>query len=176
MEAQAQRLGKWIWGISAAVVLAVVVLFFLPKERWAGMVDVSFLPAVNAAINSTVAILLVVGLVLIKRKNWQAHRNVMLTALGLSALFLVSYVAYHAFAPRTIYGGEGALKNVYYVVLITHVLLSITVLPLALFATFRGLTGQYEKHKKIVRWTFPIWLYVAVSGVVVYVLISPYYT
>jgi putative membrane protein len=100
----------------------------------------------------------------------------MLTALGLSALFLVSYVVYHTFSEHTRYGGEGTLRYVYFVILASHIFLAIFALPLALFSAFRGLQGDYAKHKRIVRWTFPVWLYVSVTGVIVYLMISPYYT
>lgn len=133
------------------------------------------LPLLHAIINGTCAVLLVVSLRAIKAKNVAKHKALNLTAFGLSALFLISYVIYHFFVPETSYGGEGALRYAYYFILITHIILAAVVLPLILLSFWYALNDKIDKHRKIVRFTFPIWLYVAVTGVVVYLMISPYY-
>lgn len=130
--------------------------------------DVSFLPAMNAGINSTVSVLLVLALVFVRKGNIQAHKTSMVLALILSTFFLVSYVVYHYANADVKYGGEGAMKVLYLIILFSHILLSIAVVPLALFAVYRGLSGQIAQHKKVVRWAWPIWLYVSVTGVIVY--------
>src|SRR5699024_8149445 len=107
--------------------------------------------------------------------NINAHRNFILAAFGATFLFLITYLTYHSLAGSTSYGGDGVLKYIYYIILISHIVLSTILLPLALFTLARGLNMQTEKHKKIARWTMPIWLYVSITGVLVYLLISPYY-
>jgi putative membrane protein len=130
--------------------------------------DVSWLPMMNACINSAVSVLLVLGLVFVRRRKIAAHKTAMVLALVLSVFFLVSYVLYHAVAGDVKYGGTGFLKYTYYFILLTHILLSIAVVPLALFSVYRGLSNAIDKHKRIVRWAWPIWLYVSVTGVIVY--------
>ncbi len=160
--------------LSVAIPIVVAVLFFMPKAN-NGAVDVSFLPAFHAILNSLTAIALVVGYVNIKRQNTKNHRAAMLVAFGLSAIFLVSYVTYHFLGERTIYGGEGALKFIYYFILLTHIVLAVVIVPLVLLSVYFGISNQLTRHRRISRWTFPIWLYVAVTGVLVYLMISPYY-
>ena len=126
------------------------------------------LPAVNAALNGTAAALLTVGFVLIRKKRIPAHRAVMLSAFGVSCLFLVSYVVYHAQAGSTPYQGQGWIRAVYFAILISHVILAAAIVPLALITLSRGLKGAYDRHRAIARWTLPIWLYVSVTGVVIY--------
>ncbi|MES2704121.1 MAG: DUF420 domain-containing protein [Bacteroidota bacterium] len=138
--------------------------------------DVHVFALFNAVINTMVSILLVWALVAVKNKNYLQHRSVMLTAMGLSMLFLLSYIAHHLLAGETKYGGEGTLRYVYYFILATHIPLAAIILPFILFTAYRSLTGEYEKHKKLAKYTWPLWLYVSVTGVLVYVLISPYYT
>ena len=138
-------------------------------------IDFSFLPAVNAAINSTTTIILLLGLWMIKKKNIQAHRKLMTIAIVLSALFLVSYVLYHFTTPETKYGGEGVSRTIYLILLATHIVMAGAILPFILFTYIRALTGQYERHKKLARWVFPFWLYVAISGPVIYFMLRPYY-
>jgi putative membrane protein len=133
------------------------------------------LPLFHAIINGTCAILLIFSLRAIKAGKVALHKKINLTTFGLSALFLISYVIYHFFVPETSYGGGGILKTSYYIVLLTHIPLAAAVLPLILLSFWYALTGKIDKHKKIVRFTYPIWLYVAVTGVIVYVMISPYY-
>jgi putative membrane protein len=141
--------------------------------------DLGFDPHVfakaNAIINSIVAVLLIAALVAVKNKKFIVHKNIMLTAMVLSILFLVSYICHHLFAGETKFGGEGINKTLYYIVLFTHIPLAGIILPFILFSAYRALTGEFDKHKKLVRITWPVWFYVAVTGVVVYWMISPYY-
>lgn len=161
--------------LSVLIPVVVAALFFMPKAG-DGSVDVSWLPGFYAIINSLTAVALVVGYINVKRQNVKGHRAAMLAAFGLSCIFLVSYVVYHFLGERTIYGGEGALKYIYYFILITHIILSVAIVPLVLLSVYFGISNQLARHRRISRWTFPIWLYVAVTGVVVYLLISPYYS
>ncbi|MFD2514289.1 DUF420 domain-containing protein [Pontibacter locisalis] len=161
--------------LSVAIPVVVAILFFLPKSGQSN-VDVSYLPGFHAILNSLTAVALIIGYYYIKRNNIKAHRGAMLAAFGLSAIFLVSYVTYHFLGQRTIFGGEGFLKYFYYFILLTHILLAIAIVPLVLLSVYFGITNQLARHRRISRWTFPIWLYVAVTGVLVYLLISPYYT
>lgn len=137
--------------------------------------EVGTFPFFHAILNFSTAVLLTIGFILIKNKNRKMHRNVMITAFCLSVVFLVSYVISKLSHDPVHFEGEGFVKYLYFFILITHILLSGIIVPLVLFTMYRGLTGEYEKHKKIARWTFPIWLYVAVTGVLVYVFMAPYY-
>ena len=151
--------------------------------------DVHVFAKANAIINSLVAVLLLAGLLTVKQKKYAVHKKIMLTAISLSVLFLVSYIAHHLFAGDTKYGDlnhdgilsidekamAGNLRMVYYFILITHIPLAAIILPFILFTAYRALIGEYDKHKKLVRITWPVWFYVAVTGVVVYLMISPYY-
>jgi len=130
----------------------------------------------NAVINSGVALALLTGLFLVKQKQYVYHQLVMLGAMVLSALFLVSYILHHLLTMDTHFGGQGAIRYFYFPLLITHIFLAAVILPFILLTAYRGLTGDLHKHKKIARITFPIWLYVSISGVLVYLLISPYYS
>ena len=134
------------------------------------------LPKLNAIINGTCTVLLLVSLYFIKRKDIQTHKKLNITTFILSSLFLVSYIIFHATGIKTTYGGTGVIRTVYYFILITHIILAAVVLPLVLFSFQKGLQMQVEKHKRLVRWSYPIWLYVTVTGVIVYLMISPYYT
>ena len=140
-----------------------------------GDVDFSSLPFFHAILNGSSAVLLFTGFVLIKNKKINWHRICMLAAFVLSAVFLVSYVISKLSNPPVPFGGEGMIRYAYFFVLITHILLSIPVLPLALLSIYRGMTGEFDKHIKIVKWAFPIWMYVAVTGVLVYIFMIPYY-
>ena len=182
---------KWLIGIFSIIVFAIVIV--LGKYNLAGKVvipfDVHYFALANAIINGTVAILLIAGLLAVKKNSFELHKKIMLTAMVLSVLFLVSYICHHLLAGETSYGetdgikglsdiektaaGEG--RSLYLLILITHIPLAGIGLPFILFAAYRALTGEYEKHKKIVRIIWPLWLYVAVTGVIVYVMISPYY-
>ena len=161
--------------LSVAIPIVVAILFFMPKSDEAS-VDVSFLPAFHAILNSLTAVALIIGFIAVKANKIKLHRGAMLAAFGLSSIFLVSYVTYHFLGERTVYGGEGTLKYIYYFILLTHIILAIAIVPLVLLSVYFGITNQLERHRRISKWTFPIWLYVAVTGVLVYVLISPYYT
>lgn len=162
--------------LSIVVPLLVALLILFPETFKLEMgIDRGTLPAFHAILNGTTAVLLIVGLALIRSKKLVAHRAVMMSAFGLSAIFLLSYVVSKLNADSVKFGGDESLKYIYFFILISHILLSIPVLPLAMLAIFRGLTSDINKHKKIVRWTFPIWLYVAITGVLVYLFMQPYY-
>lgn len=161
-----------IWVFSIAIPLAVAVLF---SVRIPGVERMGFLPPIYATINGITAVILVVAVYQIRKGNRKLHERLMKTAIGLSILFLVLYMTYHVTSDSTTYGGEGILKYIYYFVLITHILLSILVIPFVLVTFIRAISGQFYKHRKIARIAYPLWLYVAVSGVIVYLMISPYY-
>lgn len=164
-----------IIGLSVVVPIVVVILMNLPTRYDLLGLEVGSFPFFHALINGMTAVLLLLGYSFIKSGKKIAHRNVMITAFGLSALFLVSYVISKISNEPVPYGGEGALRYIYFFILITHIALSGIIIPLVLFTMYRGLTGEYIKHKKIARWTFPIWMYVAVTGVLVYLFMLPYY-
>ncbi|MBS1589118.1 MAG: DUF420 domain-containing protein [Bacteroidetes bacterium] len=138
--------------------------------------DVHVFATVNAIINSCVSVLLILAFIAIKKRNFKLHRSLMLSAILLSVLFLISYIAHHLFAGDTKFGGEGSIRYFYFFILITHILLASIILPFILFTAYRALSGDYVKHKKLARFTFPLWLYVSITGVLVYLLISPYYS
>lgn len=162
--------------LSIAINLIIAILYFMPKNNDFGHLDLTFLPFLNAVMNSFTFVFLVAALVSIaKYKNIQLHRRYIFAAFSSTAVFLVSYLIYHGLAPSTSYGGEGILRPIYYFILITHIVLSAVIVPLALITTARGLNMKVEKHKKIARWTMPMWLYVSATGVIVYIMISPYY-
>lgn len=162
----------WIWVLSVVIPVAVGVLFTV---KIPGVERMGFLPPIYASINAFTAILLITAVIQIKKGNRVAHERLMKTSIFLSVLFLVMYVIYHMTSESTTYGGEGALRYVYFIILITHILLSIVVIPFVLITYVRAISGDFIKHKKIARYTFPLWLYVAISGVIVYIMISPYY-
>jgi putative membrane protein len=162
----------WIWGVSVVIPIVVAILFTI---RIPNVAPLSFLPPIYATINGITAILLIVAYFAIKRKNIVLHEQLMKTAIGLSLIFLVMYVAYHMTSDPTPYGGEGFIKYVYYFILISHILLSIGIIPMVLITYVRALSNLFFEHKKIARYTFPIWLYIAVTGVIVYLMIAPYY-
>jgi putative membrane protein len=167
-----KRYNTWIWILSIAIPLVVALLF---SVKIPGVERLGFLPPIYASINALTAILLIVAVIQIRKGKRKTHERLMKTCILLSALFLVMYVAYHMTSESTPYGGQGILRYVYFLVLISHIFLSITVIPFVLITYVRALSGDFQKHKKIARYTFPIWLYVAVTGVIVYVMISPYY-
>ena len=162
----------WIWGVSVVIPIVVAILFTI---RIPDVAPLSFLPPIYATINGITALLLMVAYFAIKRKNIVLHEQLMKTAIGLSLIFLVMYVAYHMTSDPTPYGGEGFVKYVYYFILISHILLSIGIIPMVLITYVRALSNLFFEHKKIARYTFPIWLYIAVTGVIVYLMIAPYY-
>jgi putative membrane protein len=167
---------KWlIITFSVIVFIAVSSLGRIELKINAGF-DVHVFAKFNAIINSIVAILLIAALIAVKAKKYLLHKRIMLTAMVLSILFLVSYICHHLLAGDTKFGEEGTAKTIYYIILFTHIPLAGLILPFILFTAYRGLIGEYEKHKKLARITWPIWLYVAITGVAVYLMISPYYT
>ena len=137
--------------------------------------NVHLFAKINAIINTLVSVLLIVGLVAVKNANYTFHRNVMMTSMVLSLLFLVSYICHHLFSESTSYGGEGAVKTIYYFILITHIILAAVILPFILYTSYRALVAEWPTHRKLAKITWPIWFYVSVTGVVVYLMISPYY-
>lgn len=181
---------KLIIYLFSFVVFAAVVLLNRIKINIDLGFDVHLFASANAIINSFVAVLLIFALIAVKAKNYKLHKNIMLTAMMLSVLFLVSYICHHLFAGDTKFGDTnldglvseteksavGNVRLIYYIILGTHIPLAGIILPFILFSAYRGLTGEYEKHKKLVRITWPIWFYVAVTGVIVYWMISPYYS
>jgi len=164
-----------IWFFSIAVFLVIVSLKYIHFDADLGFNPHLFATA-NALTNGTVAILLVAALVAVKRKNFIVHKRLMLSAMVLSFIFLISYVAHHMLTGDTAYPKEAPMRTFYILVLISHIVLAAVILPFILFTAYRGLTADFNAHKKIARITWPIWLYVAISGVIVYWMISPYYT
>lgn len=165
-----------VYAISIIVVLLVAFMLYVPQSITIDGLNVMVLPKLNAFINSACTILLSLGLYFIKKKNIAAHRMMMMSAFGLSIVFLLSYVTYHSSAPSTTYGGEGIIRYIYLTILITHIFLAAIIVPLALFTLLRAWRSEFPLHKKIARWTLPLWLYVTITGVIVYLMISPYYT
>lgn len=163
-----------IFTFSAIVFAAVVILGRVQLKVDLGF-DVHVFAKANAVINSLVALLLLGGLFSVKSKNYSLHKRMMMSAMFLSVLFLVSYIAHHLLAGETSFGGVGMIRTVYYVILFTHIPLAGLILPFILFSAYRALIGEWSAHRKLVRYTWPIWFYVAVTGVIVYYLISPYY-
>ncbi|AYA38729.1 DUF420 domain-containing protein [Hymenobacter oligotrophus] len=161
--------------LGVIIPIAVAVLYYFPQLFRIEGADVSFLPAVNAGLNSLTAVCLVLGYYFIRNKDVAKHRTMMGTAFLLGSIFLVSYVVYHSQAETTRFGGEGLIRYVYYFVLLTHILLAAVTVGLVLFTLYFAISNQFAKHRKIARWTYPIWLYVSVTGVIVYFMIAPYY-
>ena len=167
-----KKYNVWIWILSIIIPIAVAALFTI---KIPGVERMGFLPPIYATTNAITAILLVLAVVMIKKGNQRMHERLMKTAITFSVLFLVLYVLYHMTSDSTTYGGEGAIRYVYFFLLISHILLSIVVIPFVLVTYVRAISGKFKMHKKIARITFPLWLYVAVTGVIVYFMISPYY-
>ncbi len=159
---------------SIAIPLVVALLIGIRTKIDLGLWTKS-LPVLIASINATTALVLLAGLFFIKQSNIEIHRKSMLTAVGLGALFLVCYVTYHISNPSTSYGGTGGIRVLYYFLLISHILLSIGVVRLVLLALHYAIIADFKNHVKIVKWAYPIWLYVSVTGVVIYAMIQPYY-
>lgn len=170
------KYNKWIVTLSIAIPLVVALLFGVNLRKLGYDVEpLSFLPPIYATVNGITAIVLILAVRAIKNGNVKVHEYLMKTAIACSVAFLAMYVAYHMTSDSTKFGGEGIIKYVYYFILVTHIILSIIIIPLVLITYVRALAQVFDKHKKIARITFPIWLYVAVTGVVVYLMISPYY-
>jgi putative membrane protein len=153
----------------------VAILFFMPPYQGLVHMDLTMLPMVNAILNSFTFVFLLAAYAAIRKKQIQTHRRYIYAAFGSTTLFLLTYVTYHFLTESTRYGGEGPLRTVYLFILLTHIILAIVIVPLALMSAFSGLGMQVERHRKIARWTMPIWLYVSFTGVVVYLMIRPYY-
>lgn len=175
--------------ISVVVPGLIATLYYIPNLGSFLGIDVRILPHINAALNTATALALVIGYIFIRKGNWRAHRNSMITAFVFSSVFLISYVLYHSTAGHTYFGdsnGDGilsdtekaevaVLRGIYAVILLTHIVLAAIIVPFVLLSIYFGITKQNIRHKKISKWTFPMWLYVAISGVLVYLMISPYY-
>ena len=162
----------WVWILSVAIPLVVAILFLIKIPN---VDSLTFLPPIYATINAITAIVLTLAYLAIKNKNILIHERLMKIAIGLSVIFLIMYVAYHMTSDPTPYGGSGILRTTYYFILISHILLSIGIIPLVLVTYVRAISNLFMEHKKIARYTFPIWMYIAVTGVIIYLMISPYY-
>ena len=181
---------RWLIGIFSVVVFTAVVVLGRVKLDIGVNFDVHIFAKINAFINASIAVLLVAALVAVKQKSYALHKRIMKLALLLSVAFLVSYIAHHLLAGEAKFGDAdhdglvseaeklavGSMRTIYYIILITHIFLAAIILPFILFTAYRGLTGEYAQHKKIAKITWPLWFYVAVTGPVVYWMISPYYT
>lgn len=171
-----QKFSKFIVVVSILIPVVVAILFNVKlKDLGVEVEPLSFLPPIYATTNGITAIVLIAAVIAIKKGNRKLHERLMTAAIALSVAFLVMYVAYHMTSDSTKFGGEGAIRTVYFLILITHIFLSIVIIPLVLITYVRALASKFDKHKKIAKITFPIWLYVAVTGVIVYLMISPYY-
>ena len=163
---------KWIILVSVAIPVAVAILFGI---RIPNVEPLSFLPPIYASINALTAVILIWAYIAIKQKKIIIHERLMSISIALSVVFLLMYVAYHMTSDPTPFGGKGIIKGVYFFILISHILLSIGIIPMVLVTYVRAISKLFEDHKKIARITFPIWLYIAITGVIVYLMISPYY-
>ncbi|SNZ01029.1 DUF420 domain-containing protein [Flagellimonas pacifica] len=172
LSASEKQFKKWVVAVSIVVPLLVVLLFMykIPNAK-----PLKFLPPIYASINGLTAIFLIVAVWAIKNGKKKLHQRLMTTCIVFSALFLIMYVAYHMTSQSTPFGGEGTVRYLYYFILLTHILLSVAVIPLVLITFSKGYLENYKAHRKWAKYTFPIWLYVAVTGVIVYLMISPYY-
>lgn len=167
---------KWIIILSVAIPLVVALLFGVKLKDFGYNVEpLSFLPPIYATINGITAVLLITSVWAIKNGKRQLHERLMKIAIGCSVAFLGMYVAYHMTADSTKFGGEGAIKYIYYFILLTHIVLSVIIIPFVLITYVRALAERFDKHRKLARITYPLWLYVAITGVIVYLMISPYY-
>jgi putative membrane protein len=171
-----KKYSKWIWLLSIIIPVVVAILFSVNLQKLGYDVKpLTFLPPIYAAINGVTAVLLFWAVAAIKKGTKSLHERLIKLCIACSLAFLAMYVAYHMTSIETKYGGEGILRPIYFFILITHILLSIIIIPFVLFTFVRGISGSYERHKKLARITYPMWLYVAVTGVIVYLMISPYY-
>jgi putative membrane protein len=171
-----QKYNKLIIAVSILIPVVVAILFGVKlKDFGYDVAPLSFLPPIYATTNGLTALLLIFAVIAIKNGKRKLHESLMTAAIALSLAFLVMYVAYHMTSDSTPFGGKGAIRYIYFFILITHIILSITIIPMVLITYVRALAKTFDRHKKLARITFPIWLYVAVTGVVVYLMISPYY-
>lgn len=171
-----KKYNKWIAVLSVTIPLVVALLFGVNlKKLGYDVQQLSFLPPIYASINGLTAVVLIISVMAVRRGNRRLHENLMKLAICLSVCFLAMYVAYHMTSESTRYGGEGAMRYVYFFILITHIALSVVIIPFVLITYVRALSQSFERHRKLARITYPLWLYVAVTGVIVYIMISPYY-
>jgi len=171
-----KKYNKWIVILGILIPLVVAILSRVKLQYFGIEVQpLSFLPPIYATINGITALVLILAVIAIKKGNRKRHENLMKFAIVLSVSFLVMYVAYHMTSDSTKYGGEGAMRYIYFFILISHIFLSIVIIPLVLITYVRAITNNIERHRKIAKITFPLWLYIAVTGVIVYLMISPYY-
>jgi putative membrane protein len=171
-----KKYNKWIVALSIIIPVAVAALFGVNLRSLGFDVEpLIFLPPIYASINGLTALILIIAVIAIKKKKIVLHENLMTTAIGCSVVFLVLYIAYHMTSDSTKFGGEGYISYIYYFILFTHIVLSVIIIPFVLITYVRAITNNIERHKKIAKITFPMWLYVAVTGVIVYIMISPYY-
>jgi putative membrane protein len=171
-----KKFSKFIIAVSIIIPTVVAILFGIKlKDFGINVEPLSFLPPIYATTNGITAVVLVLAVFAIKNGKQKLHEQLMTFAIALSVAFLVMYVAYHMTSDSTKFGGEGAIRYVYFFILITHILLSIAIIPLVLITYVRALAQRFDRHRKIAKITFPLWLYVAVTGVIVYLMISPYY-
>ena len=180
---------KWLIGIVSLVIFTAIVILSRVKLNVDLGFDIHVFALINAWINSIVSILLVLGFVAVRMRRFVMHRNLMLTAMFFSILFLISYISHHLLAGDTRFGdvnhdnvvdpaellAVGQMRTIYFVILITHIFLAAVILPFILFTTYRAMIADWSKHRKLAKITWPIWLYVSITGVVVYLMISPYY-
>ena len=166
---------RWVYIVAVVLPLAVALLYFLPKGGDASAA-IRAIPKFNAMLNGSTFVVLVAGLVAIKSRKKVLHRTLMMGAAIMSALFLVGYVIYHGSVESAKFGGEGLIKGIYFVILITHIFLAATLAPMVLVTLRRAFKKDFIGHKKIAKWTYPVWLYVSLTGLIVYLMISPYYT
>ncbi len=175
MDATALKEKRFNRGITIISIIIPIVVAALFRVRLPNVEPLSFLPPIYATINGVTAFLLIVAVLAIKNGKRQLHQNIMTGCIALSLLFLVMYVAYHMTSDSTPFGGQGVIKYLYYFILLTHIILSVAIIPLVLLTYARAYLKNFERHRKLAKITFPIWLYVAVTGVVVYIMIAPYY-
>lgn len=180
---------KWLIGIVSLVIFTAIVILSRVKLNVDLGFDIHVFALINAWINSIVSILLVLGFVAVRMRRFVMHRNLMLTAMSFSILFLISYISHHLLAGDTRFGdvnhdnvvdpaellAVGQMRTIYFVILITHIFLAAVILPFILFTTYRAMIADWSKHRKLAKITWPIWLYVSITGVIVYLMISPYY-
>ena len=170
-----KKAGLFIITVSVLIFLAIAALGRIELKTGFDF-DVHIFAKINAVINSAVSLLLIFGLAAVKYKNYRLHKKIMSGAIILSALFLISYICHHLFAGDTKFGGTGVIRYIYFTILLLHIFLAAIILPFILYTAYRALTGEWTRHKKLARITWPVWLYVSISGVIVYLMISPFYS
>lgn len=172
-----KKYNKWILVLSIVIPIAVAALFGVNlRDLGYNVEPLTFLPPIYASVNALTALVLVLAFIAILNKKVTLHERLMKFAITLSVSFLLMYIAYHMTSDSTKFGGEGVIKYIYYFILISHIVLSVVVIPFVLITYVRAISGNFKRHKKIAKITFPLWLYVAITGVVIYIMISPYYT